>query len=60
MVGAEVDPLAVGPSARSQKWIAWPYELASSSSGTRPSSIIAGVPHSLLTRVFRRRCHHAS
>ena len=30
------------PSARSQKWTAWPYLLPSSNSGTTPSSIIDG------------------
>lgn len=35
--------------ARSQKWIACPYRRPSSSSPTMPSSIIDGVPHSLVT-----------
>ena len=60
VLGTEVDLLAWVPAARSQKWIEWPYLFASSSSGTRPSSIIAGVPHSLLISVFCFRCHQAS
>ncbi len=48
------------PSDRSQKWSWWPYFPPSSSSGTSPSSIIEGVPHSLDTRTFCLRCHQAS
>ncbi len=48
------------PVARFQKWIACPYFWPSSRSGTRPSSIIEGLPHSLETSTFWLRCHHAS
>ena len=48
------------PAARSQKWIAWPYFPPSSSSGTIPSSIIDGLPHSLEISTFWLRCHQAS
>ena len=48
------------PAARSQKWIAWPYFWPSSSSGTMPSSIIEGLPHSLEISTFWLRCHQAS
>ena len=61
VLGAEVDASAgAGPSARSQKCSAWPYFWPSSSSGTSPSSIIDGVPHSLVISVFWLRCHQAS
>lgn len=48
------------PSARSQKCSECPYFCPSSSSGFTPSSIIEGVPHSLVIAVLRRRCHQAS
>src|ERR687893_2309794 len=48
------------PAARSQKCSAWPYLLPNSSSGLTPSSIIDGVPHSLVTTVLCCRCHQAS
>ena len=58
---AEVDASAGGGRlARSQKCRRWPYLLPSSSSGTTPSSIIDGVPHSLVISVFWLRCHQAS
>src|ERR1019366_9488763 len=40
------------PAARSQKCSACPYLRLSSSSGLIPSSIIDGVPHSLVMSVF--------
>ena len=48
------------PAARSQKCSACPYLRPSSSSGMIPSSIIDGVPHSLVISVFWFRCHQAS
>src|SRR3546814_3297519 len=40
---------------RSQKCSWWPYLPLSSSSGLRPSSIMFGVPHSLVIRSEERR-----
>ena len=40
--------------------MAWPYFPPSSSSGTIPSSIIEGLPHSLEISTFWLRCHQAS
>jgi hypothetical protein len=38
----------------------WPYLLPSSSSPTRPSSTMSGVPHSLVITVSWLRCHQKS
>ena len=45
---------------RSQKCSLWPYLRPSSSSPTTPSSIIDGVPHSLVTATSWAMCHHRS
>ena len=60
MLGAQIDALHVLPSARSQKWIAWPYLPPTATTGTTPFSIIEGLPHSLEISTFPFRCHHAS
>ena len=45
---------------RSQKCSLWPYLRPSSSSPTTPSSIIDGVPHSLVTTTSWAMCHQRS
>jgi hypothetical protein len=47
------------PLARSQKCSRWPYLLPGNSSGATLSSIIDGVPHSLVINVFWVRCHNS-
>src|SRR5438270_4606140 len=48
------------PAARSQKCSACPYLRPSSSSGLIPSSIIDGVPPTLVVSVLWFSCHQAS
>ena len=60
VLGAQVDALQVPTLGEVPEVEAWPYFWPSSSSGTMPSSIIDGLPHSLEISTFWLRCHQAS